>query len=51
MLQFGENLGVLVKNVNVGKFNDFDKICILRATIIMRNDFGILEKFEGLRID
>ena len=40
-----ENLGVLVKNVNVGKFSNSDKNCILRATIITKTDFGIFEKF------
>ena len=42
---------VLVKNVDVGKFSDSDKRCILRATIITKNDFGISEKIDGLKID
>ena len=42
---------VLVKNVNIGKFSDSNKRYILRATIITKNDFGILEKFDGLEID
>ena len=44
-------MSVLVKNVNVGKFSDSDKRCILRATIITKNDFGILKKIEELKID
>ena len=48
MLWFEKKLGVFV---NVGKFSDSDKRSILRATIITKNDFEILEKIDGLKTD
>ena len=44
-------MGLLVKNINVGRFSDSDKRRILRTTIITKNDFGTLEKFQGLKIN
>ena len=41
---------VLVKKVNVCEFSDCDKINILSATILMKNNFGFF-KFYELRID
>ena len=39
-----EKVGVFwVKNVNVCKFSDFDKICFLSATMIIKNNFGLLK--------
>ena len=42
MLCCGERLSVLIKNVDVCKFSDFDRICILSTTILMDN-FGFLK--------
>ena len=36
-------MGVLIKNVDVCKFSDFDKICILTTTILMKDNFGFLK--------
>ena len=43
MLCFGERLGVLIKNVDVCKFSNFDKICILSTTILIKDNFGFLK--------
>ena len=36
-------MGVLIKNVDVCKFSDFDKICILSTTILMKDNFEFLK--------
>ena len=45
MLCFGERLGVLIKNVDVCKFSNFDNICILSTTILVKDNFGFLKIF------
>ena len=32
-----------IKNVDVCKFSDFDRICILNTTILMNDNFGFLK--------
>ena len=36
-------MGVLIKNVDVCKFSDFDRICIFNTTILKNDNFGFLK--------